>query len=260
MIALEPESRPSFEAALQSSRNVVFPDSFYSFFHQYISSLNELSSPSPFSRTTPPPSTGIEGRSGNGDGLPLPSDCDRRIESIWTEFSSVMPFLVPEEEGAPPRVPLLSLDQANSTTLQNIFPVHIYIPQLRSALRKPEDQIPQATATGKSSFDLTTRRCLRFLDGAALIVLSLVCANLRYCTVPSSRLRGLDVLLAISQYLTDEAKLDRLIPYVVELTQDDAASVRAAALCALLQVVRIAFIFGRQNLVNVRNRSCSSAS
>lgn len=149
MIALEPESRPSFEAALQSSRNVVFPDSFYSFFHQYISSLNELSSPSPFSRTTPPPSTGIEGRSGNGDGLPLPSDCDRRIESIWTEFSSVMPFLVPEEEGAPPRVPLLSLDQANSTTLQNIFPVHIHIPQLRSALRKPEDQIPQATATGK---------------------------------------------------------------------------------------------------------------
>lgn len=149
MIALEPESRPSFEVALESSRNIVFPDSFYSFFHRYISSLNELSSPSPFSRITPTPSTGIEGRSGNGDGSPIPSDCDRRIESIWTEFSSVMPSLVPEEEGAPTRVPLLSLDQGNSNTLQSVFPVHIYIPQLRSALRKPEDQIPQATATGE---------------------------------------------------------------------------------------------------------------
>jgi len=260
MIALEPDSRPSFEAALQSSRNIVFPDSFYSFFHQYISSLNELSSPSPFSRTTLPPSTGIEGRSGNGDGAPIPSDCDRRIESIWTEFSSVLPFLVPEEEGAPPRVPLLSPDHGNSSTLQNIFPVHIYVPQLRSALRRPEDQIPQATATGKSPFHLTAHRCSRDLDGAALIVLSLVCANLRYCTVPSSRLRGLDVLLAVSQYLTDEAKLDRLIPYVVDLTQDDAASVRAAALCTLLQVVRISFMFEHQNLVIERNRSCSSAS
>lgn len=149
MIALEPESRPSFEIALQSSRNIVFPESFYSFFHQYISSLNELSSPSPFSRTTPPPSTHIEGRNGNGDDSPIPSDCDRRMESIWTEFSSVMPFLVPEEEGGPTEVPLLSLDQGDSNTLQNVFPVQIHIPQLRSTLRKPEDLIPQATATGE---------------------------------------------------------------------------------------------------------------
>ena len=155
MIALEPESRPSFEVALQSSHNVVFPDSFYSFFHQYISSLNEFSSPSPFSRTTPPPSTSIEGRNGNGDGSPIPSDCDRRIESIWTEFSSVMPFLVPEDEGAPTEVPLLSLDQENPNTLQNVFPVQIHIPQVRSTLRKPGDLMPQATATGKS-FHSTT--------------------------------------------------------------------------------------------------------
>jgi phosphoinositide-3-kinase regulatory subunit 4 len=157
MIALEPESRPSFEVALQSSRNVVFPESFYSFFHQYISSLNELSSPSPFSRTAHP-STSIEGRNGHEDGSPIPSDCDRRIESIWTEFSSVMPFLVPEAEGVPTEVPLLSLDKGNPNTLQDVFPVQIYIPKLRSVLRRPEDLIPQATATG-ASFYLTVHRC-----------------------------------------------------------------------------------------------------
>ena len=38
-------------------------------------------------------------------------------------------------------------------------------------------------------------------------------------------------------HLTDEAKLDRLVPYIVDLLRDDAAVVRAAALRTLLQVV-----------------------
>lgn len=74
-------------------------------------------------------------------------------------------------------------------------------------------------------------------DGPALIVLALVTANIRNCALPSSKLRGLDVLLALSPYLTDEAKLDRMVPYVVDLLHDDAASVRAAAMRTLMQIV-----------------------
>ena len=47
----------------------------------------------------------------------------------------------------------------------------------------------------------------------------------------------MDVFLALSVHLTDEAKLDRLVPYIVDLLRDDAAVVRAAALRTLLQVV-----------------------
>lgn len=74
-------------------------------------------------------------------------------------------------------------------------------------------------------------------DGPALIILSLICANLRNCCLPSSKLRALDMLLALSAYLTDEAKLDRLLPYVMELLHDEVPSVRAAALRTVLQVV-----------------------
>ena len=77
------------------------------------------------------------------------------------------------------------------------------------------------------------------IDGPALIVLALVCANVRNCSQPSSRLRALDVFLALSVHLTDEAKLDRLVPYIVDLLRDDVAVVRAAALRTLLQVVSI---------------------
>lgn len=46
------------------------------------------------------------------------------------------------------------------------------------------------------------------------------------------------MLLALSTYLTDEAKLDRLLPYVIELFHDEASIVRAAALRTTLQIVR----------------------
>lgn len=53
------------------------------------------------------------------------------------------------------------------------------------------------------------------------------------------------MLLTLSTYLTDEAKLDRLLPYVMELYNDEAPVVRAAALRTALQIVRSLHPFHR---------------
>lgn len=45
------------------------------------------------------------------------------------------------------------------------------------------------------------------------------------------------MLLVVSTYLTDEATLDRLLPYVIELGHDDSPLVRSAALRTALQIV-----------------------
>lgn len=74
-------------------------------------------------------------------------------------------------------------------------------------------------------------------DGPALIILALVTSNIRNCSLPSSKVRALDVFLALSPHLTDEAKLDRMIPYIIDLFHDDAAIVRLAALRTMIQVV-----------------------
>lgn len=79
------------------------------------------------------------------------------------------------------------------------------------------------------------------VDGPALIILALLTANIRNCSLPSSKVRALDVFLALSPYLTDEAKLDRMVPYIVDLLHDDAAIVRGAALRSLIQTVRTLF-------------------
>lgn len=47
------------------------------------------------------------------------------------------------------------------------------------------------------------------------------------------------MLLYISLYLTDETNLDRLLPCIVYLLQDDVAAVRAEAVRALTQIVSL---------------------
>lgn len=76
-----------------------------------------------------------------------------------------------------------------------------------------------------------------FTDGPAILILTLLCSNVRNCQRPSTALRALDLFLALSPYLTDETKLDRVLPYMVGLTSNDSASVRAAALRALTECV-----------------------
>lgn len=87
-------------------------------------------------------------------------------------------------------------------------------------------------------FIYPTKSLISPADGPALIILALVTANVRNCALPSSRVRALDVFLALSGHLTDEAKLDRMVPYIVDLLHDEAAIVRSAALRTLMQLVR----------------------
>ena len=55
----------------------------------------------------------------------------------------------------------------------------------------------------------------------------------------SSKTRCLDMLLALSRYLTDEAKVDRLVPYILEMTRDESPIVRANALLSLRRIVSL---------------------
>lgn len=75
-------------------------------------------------------------------------------------------------------------------------------------------------------------------DDVALIVLTFVSAHMRNCRRPTSVLKAIEILLALSRHLSDDTRLDRLMPYLVSLLQDDSAIVRATALQALTVTVR----------------------
>jgi phosphoinositide-3-kinase, regulatory subunit 4 len=109
MISLNPSDRSTFDNLLHISRGTVFPESFYSFLHNYVSSINELSSiltvnmpPTAQPVSTPttaamrPGSTIATGTGTNADHGPdnLPSDSDHRMERLWADYESVVPYLI----------------------------------------------------------------------------------------------------------------------------------------------------------------------
>ncbi|KAJ1301055.1 hypothetical protein OPQ81_003473 [Rhizoctonia solani] len=256
MIALDPEARPSFAIALETYRGSVFPESFYSFLHEYVASVNEISSPSvfepkpshtpnapdPHASTTVPSGTGptpTVPTSTGGTGLEtssyesaLPNESDARIDQLWNEFAMLEPYLIAtktdeEPEKRPDRAP----PRTRATPFRDMFPVELSIPKRISRLQG----------------ELLANQRAAYEDGPALIVLSLVCSNIRNCVIPSSKLRALDLLLALSVHLTDEAKLDRLVPYVVDLLHDEAAVVRSAGIRTLTQVLMLVTVITPSN-------------
>ena len=68
------------------------------------------------------------------------------------------------------------------------------------------------------------------IDDGSLIFLILVVSSLRNTARSTARVRACDLLLAFAERITDEAKLDRVLPYVVALLNDRADIVKVAAI------------------------------
>lgn len=111
MISLEPAQRPTFDALLHSCRGTLFPDSFYSTFHDFISSVNDISISSPFSNvldTSTKTSNQVSAKTeedkvvssdpASPDLSSLPADSDRRIMRTWADFDILEPHFSVEQD------------------------------------------------------------------------------------------------------------------------------------------------------------------
>jgi phosphoinositide-3-kinase regulatory subunit 4 len=172
MIALDPAQRPSFDVLLHTARGTVLPEAFYAFLHNYVSSVTELPSPSPFA-----PAVGVSGSSGPSatlgvtspvmKGTPaamtaddpagaLPGDSDNRMDKIWTEYESLEAYFLPNPEevqessgGAvkiewsTPTAYAVRPVQASAcmflTVCKDLFPVELHIPGREGKLTPSND-------------------------------------------------------------------------------------------------------------------------
>ncbi|GAP86387.1 putative protein kinase [Rosellinia necatrix] len=76
-------------------------------------------------------------------------------------------------------------------------------------------------------------------DDGTLIFLTLIAGSLRNTARTASKIRACDLLLAFSEKLTDEAKLDRVLPYLMTLLNDDVDLVAIAALRSITQLLAL---------------------
>ncbi|WWC85771.1 uncharacterized protein L201_000637 [Kwoniella dendrophila CBS 6074] len=158
MLSLDPSSRSSFDRILSTFRETIFPEYFYTFLTDYVSSLTDTSIQADGETTFLQKSSGLSGQ---------------KIDRMLEEWDSIV----------------IHLDKGPSK------------------------------------------------DGPALLLLNIITSSIRNCIWPSSRLHGLQLFLNLLPYLFDEDKVDRIIPFVVELLSDDVAIVRAEACRTLVIVV-----------------------
>jgi phosphoinositide-3-kinase regulatory subunit 4 len=136
---------------------------------------------------------------------------DERIEQIYNDYDKISHLL---SSGG-----YRSLSKANSSPPNpnaKVFPLYVNIPNYQH----------QATPAPSLAVD----------DGN-LIFLTIVVSCLRGTARASARVRGLELLMAFSERLTDEAKLDRVVPYIAQLLTDKSEQVKIAALRTLTQIL-----------------------
>lgn len=136
---------------------------------------------------------------------------DDRIEQIYNDFDKISILLSGNGEQGPTRA-----QHSPPRPNANLFPLTIDIPNYQH----------QASPTPSLSVD----------DGN-LIFLTLVVSCIRGTARGSSRLRGFELLLAFAERLTDEAKLDRVVPYLATLLLDKSDQVKIGALRTLTQIL-----------------------
>ena len=136
---------------------------------------------------------------------------DDRIDRIYYDFDKIAYFLDYEDDKPGSKAALVP-----ETASNEMFPIQIDIP----------NNSHQITSNGRKPVD----------DGS-LIFLTLVVSSLRNTARSTARIRACDLMLAFAERITDEAKLDRVLPFVVALLNDRADMVKVAALRTMTQLV-----------------------
>ncbi|CAK7203657.1 Serine/threonine-protein kinase [Sporothrix eucalyptigena] len=224
MIQLDPQKRYAAEEYLDFYRGKVFPDYFYSFLHQYMEVITD----------PVPAAAGQFSASGASRNL---GEADERIDRVFYDFDKISYFLGFQDEvqgsegktdaGTKPKQkapPSSLVARATERPLPaprlglGLFPVRLSIPTKEHSVRAGA----QPTA-----------------DNGALIFLTLIVASIRNTARAASKIRGCDVLLAFAERLTDEAKLDRVLPYLMALLNDRAEMVVVAAVRSITQLLAL---------------------
>lgn len=171
------------------------------YFYQHLHTLTqEITDPSSGRKAT------TAANSNNGEA-------DDRIDRIYHDFEMLSVSLgydvLPDPRSGGKR---------RSAQLQPLFPLQVDLPNSRHP----------ATSAPLSQSD----------DGTC-ILLNVVTASLRSTARATSRVRACELLLAFAERLPDEAKLDRVLPYIMPLLEDTNEMVLVAALRTITQLLAL---------------------
>ncbi|KAI9029972.1 hypothetical protein CLU79DRAFT_733513 [Phycomyces nitens] len=250
MIQIDPKKRYSAKTYLQKWRGKAFPKYFDTFLHEYINSVTENNGTISIQQHS-----GIDTLSSLAQALPgtaannkRMTDADEKIEHIHNDFDKItfnVSFKSESDENLSGSYNKRLSSSSDSSSSSDEEPRMVglrrrTISDLASTtasaiILPPTLNIPNYEPSNVSTSRLTNSN--KTEEHGYLILLSFVCSLIRNTSYPSSKLKALDILLALGEHLPDDVKLDRLVPYLMALLSDETALVRANAIKTLTQVL-----------------------
>ncbi|TKY85009.1 hypothetical protein EX895_006089 [Sporisorium graminicola] len=274
MISLNPMDRKTFAQYLKDGRGTVFPTTIPDFFHEYLvqlqrtspallSNANGAAGASSVESTASGSNASVTAASMRSDAANRQAhraESDERMEKLYEEWSDIIPFfddvairpststpstsaggISARSDGVLGRFAYRSSfqpsaeeedpesERGNAGDAEDTYPVHLCVPGIAPQLALLEGGGAE-------------------VDGAAQLVLSVILANLRNCIRPSSKCHALELLIHLStRWLTDETKLDRVLPFVMSLFDDPSSQVRMAAIRSCVQTLMLVKIVTPSN-------------
>ena len=148
-------------------------------------------------------------------------EADERIDRVYYDFDKISYFLGYQNDKSPQTC-------AGDTQMQadDLIPLEIDIPNNRH----------QANKVGTKAVD----------DGS-LIFLTLVISSIRNTARSTARVRAVELMLAFAERITDEAKLDRVLPSIVALLSDRSDIVKIAAVRTMSQLLALVTVVSPVN-------------
>ncbi|KAI1981539.1 Serine/threonine-protein kinase [Ophidiomyces ophidiicola] len=138
------------------------------------------------------------------------NEADNRIERVFLDFDKISYFLGIHPQTFP--------ETSNTAT-----------PRLTSQMESLQLDLP-------ISETLSSKSAPGDVDGI-LLFLTLVVSSLRNTAKASARAKACDILLAFAHKVPDEAKLDRILPFLILLLNDRSDIVKIAAVQSLTQLL-----------------------
>lgn len=204
MIQLDPENRLSPKDIMEKYRGSFFPEYFYSFTYEYFRTLATMG--------TSTPSTGaVCGHTTIEDQLDVTDNC---CSKVYKDLKMIC-----ESLGYTGSI------KKNFTSEQSVHQFFSPVMKLSGFGILELGEIDSDSQTVK--------------EECALLFVSYISHGLRNVVSSITKLRCIEMLVAFSQFISDDSKLDRVVPYLVSCLEDEYPNVQALALEALTQVMHV---------------------
>ena len=154
-------------------------------------------------------------------------------------YSFLHQYMLDLTRTATPAKPVILDDTSQSESDDNIERVYYDFDKIAFFLGygpSPSKQSFKSPNVLRSSNPVKLQDTNPALYDGSLLFLTLVVASLRNTAKASARLKACDLLVAFAERLPDEAKLDRILPYIVGLLSDSSDIVKTAAIYALTAI------------------------